>query len=146
MRTKKRGLLTVAFLQLVAITAGAAVALGAGRSDAGVNAGLHCTRYTPSYLIRHAYNHADCQDKETMLAWVGYYTSSYGFRDDNRMSLAFERYWEMGLVDPSGNWYYWYTGIGTGFTTNGISSVQTKAYCSMSTTNVSGRCYTNWYD
>lgn len=146
MRTKKRRLLTVTFLQLVAITAGVAVALGAGRSDAGVNAGLHCTRYTPAYLIRHAYNHADCMAHGSMAASVGYQTDSYGFRDDNRLSLDDIRTFEMGLFDPNGNWYYWTVQDGVHFAHNGISSVQTKAFCSISTTNVDGRCYTNWYD
>jgi hypothetical protein len=146
MRTTKKRLLAVAFLQLVATTIGATLALGAARSDAGVSAGLHCTRYAPSWLIRDSYNHADCRAVGTMYAWEGYYTNSYGWRDDNSIYLVSPQNWEIGMFDTGGNWYYWFVGNSQGTTTNGSNTVQLKAYCSTNTLTVNGRCYTNWYD
>jgi hypothetical protein len=139
----------LAALQLAAVAIGTAAALAAerGHGDALYGA-AHCTRYAPSVLVRDQTNHPDCLEVGGMGAYNPYQTPSVAWRDHNNISLAggYNQFWELFLFDTSGNVYQYFAGEGTGMTTAGVSSRQTKAQCSTSPVNPIGRCYTNWHD
>jgi hypothetical protein len=148
MTHRSRRFLMLAGVQVVAIVIGASagvVGLDA-RGAEPVHAGNHCTKYAPVVVVRDTYNHEDCQFSAGLVAWTGYATPSFGWRDTNKILLTSGQFWELYLYDTGGNPYNYFAGNGTGWNTGGVGSVQTKATCSTHAGAVSGHCYTNWHD
>ena len=150
MRIRFGRIFAFAALQLTAVGIGISAAVAASGNDQmdSVYAVAHCTRYAPSVIVRDQTNHPDCLEVGGLLEWNAYQTPSVAWRDHNNILLCcgYSQWWQLYLFDSSGNTYQDFAGEGTGFTTGGVSSRQTKATCNTSPGPSLGRCYTNWHD
>lgn len=131
----------VVAVHVVAVVIGIGGAL-ATHAETSAFAATHCTRYAPSILAVDT----NCTTLGTMTNGR-YETTSFAWRDSNRVRLDAARWWELWYYDTTGATYGYQGALSTGNTIGGVSAVQTKPVCTMSNgTSVLGECDTGWHD